>query len=197
MCIHEINTEPIRIKTFKKGEVIYYQDAVARSFFEVKTGEVQVVNSNTDGKDFIQGLFKAGDCFGIPSLILGRTYPETAIAHTDCEVYVTPKETFTKLLQEDTGFHFSITQRLCKRLLYTTMMLEEMAIEEGEHRLLTLIHYLMGQKNGDNKELDITKQQLADMSGMRVETVIRILKKVEDKGLIETKRGTIVCLCKL
>lgn len=78
------------------------------------------------------------------------------------------------------------TQILGKQLLYTRMMLEEIAIEEGEHRLLTLIHYLMGQKNCDNKKLDITKQQLADMSGLRVETVIRIMKKVEDKGMIET-----------
>jgi CRP-like cAMP-binding protein len=44
--------------------------------------------------------------------------------------------------------------------------------------------------------LDITKQQLADMSGLRVETVIRIMKKIEEKGMIETKRGNIVCLCK-
>jgi CRP/FNR family cyclic AMP-dependent transcriptional regulator len=195
MCIYDIIKDPVKIKTFKKGEVIYYQDAVARSFYAVKTGEVQVVNSNTDGKDFVQGIFKAGDCFGIPSLILNQDYPDTAIAFTDCEVYVVPKEKFTKLLQEEPGFHLSITQMLCKRLLYTKMMLEEMAIEEGEHRLLTLIHYLMSQKNCDNKELDITKQQLADMSGLRVETVIRIMKKVEDKGLIETTRGNIVCLC--
>ena len=39
----------------------------------------------------------------------------------------------------------------------------------------------------------MTKQQLADMSGLRVETVIRILKKVEEKGLINTHRGNIVC----
>jgi len=197
MYTHFTNTEAIKIRTFKKGEVIYHQNAVARFFYEVKSGEAQVINSNTSGKEFIQGIFKAGDCFGIPALILGQTYPEAAIAYTDCEIYLIPKDEFTKLLQEDYVFHFSITQILCKQLLYTRMMLEEIAIEEGEHRLLTLIHYLMGQKNCDNKKLDITKQQLADMSGLRVETVIRIMKKIEDKGMIETKRGNIVCLCKL
>jgi CRP/FNR family cyclic AMP-dependent transcriptional regulator len=197
MFTHDINTEPIKIRPFKKGEIIYHQNAVARSFYEVKNGEVQVINSNTSGKEFIQGVFKAGDCFGIPSLILGQTYPEAAIAYTDCEIYIIPKQKFTTLLQEDYMFHFSITKILCKQLLYTKMMLEEIAIEEGEHRLLTLIHYLMGQKDCNNKKLDITKQQLADMSGLRVETVIRIMKKIEEKGMIETKRGNIVCLCKI
>jgi CRP-like cAMP-binding protein len=30
------------------------------------------------------------------------------------------------------------------------------------------------------------------MSGLRVETVIRILKKVEEKGLIHSRRGNII-----
>ena len=197
MFFHEANRTPSKLRSFKKGEVIYRQNAFPRFFYELKTGEVQVVNSNKSGKEFIRGIFKAGDCFGVPALIFSRPYTGTAIAHADCEIYITSKEEFIKLLQESYLFHFGITQMLCKQLLYTTMMLEEIAIEEGEHRLLTLIHYLMSQKNCDNRTLDITKQQLADMSGMRVETVIRVLKKVEDKGMIETKRGNIVCLCKV
>ena len=73
------------------------------------------------------------------------------------------------------------------------MMLQEVANEEGEHRLLTLIHYLMAQKKAANEILDITKQQLADMTGLRVETVIRIMKNIEDKGMIKTTRGNVVC----
>ena len=37
--------------------------------------------------------------------------------------------------------------------------------------------------------LRITKQQLADMTGLRVETVIRLMKKMEEKGLVESERG--------
>ena len=150
MFTHDINTAPTKIKAFKKGEAIYHQNAVARCFYEVKEGAVQVIYSNTSGKEFIQGVFKAGDCFGIPPLILGQTYPEAAIAFTDCELYLMPREQFTKLLKEDYLFHFSVTQMLCKQLLYTKMMLEEIAIEEVEHRLLNIINYFMRQKNLDN-----------------------------------------------
>jgi len=187
-----IDISPL-IKNFDRGEIIYNQGSSAQYYFEVKSGEVRVVNSNDEGKEFVQGLYKSGDCIGLPSLICARPYPAAAIAHTDCEMYVVPGEQFFRLLSLYPEFHLRISRMLSERLLYKAMMLEEVAIEEGEHRLLTLIHYLMRKNGASNRTLKMTKQQLADMSGLRVETVIRILKKVEEKGLINTHRGNIVC----
>jgi len=187
-----IDISPL-IKNFDREEIIYNQGSSAQYYFEVKSGEVRVVNSNDEGKEFVQGLYKSGDCIGLPSLICARPYPAAAIAHTDCEMYVVPGEQFFRLLSLYPEFHLRISRMLSERLLYKAMMLEEVAIEEGEHRLLTLIHYLMRKNGASNRTLKMTKQQLADMSGLRVETVIRILKKVEEKGLINTHRGNIVC----
>jgi CRP/FNR family cyclic AMP-dependent transcriptional regulator len=181
------------IKSFDRGEIIYNQGSPAQYYFEVKSGEVRVLNSNDEGKEFVQGLYKPGDGIGLPSLICAKPYPAAAVAHTDCEMYRVPREQFFGLLHQHPEFHLRISRMLSERLLYKAMMLEEVAIEEGEHRLLTLIHYLMRQKGAANRTLKMTKQQLADMSGLRVETVIRILKKVEEKGLITTHRGNIVC----
>lgn len=187
-----IDISPL-IKNFDREEIIYNQGSSAQYYFEVKSGEVRVVNSNDEGKEFVQGLYKSGDCIGLPSLICAKPYPAAAIAHTDCEMYVVPGEQFFRLLSLYPEFHLRISRMLSERLLYKAMMLEEVAIEEGEHRLLTLIHYLMRKNGASNRTLKMTKQQLADMSGLRVETVIRILKKVEEKGLINTHRGNIVC----
>ena len=184
----------VPVKTFQKGDHIYRQDAHARYFYEVRDGEVAIVNSNSEGKDFIQGLYKAGDCFGVAALINDIPYTSAAITHTPCEIYVINRDHFFRLLKENYSFHLRITQIVCRQLQYKTMMLEEIANEEGEHRLLTLIHYLMARINPDNNVLDITKQQLADMTGLRVETVIKTLKRIEKKGRISTQRGKIVCL---
>ncbi|MGY0035461.1 helix-turn-helix domain-containing protein [Pedobacter sp. NJ-S-72] len=56
------------------------------------------------------------------------------------------------------------------------MMLEELANEQAEHRLYTLINYLC-QDLENGATLNMTRQTLADMSGLRVETVIRSIKK--------------------
>jgi CRP/FNR family cyclic AMP-dependent transcriptional regulator len=188
--------EKIIRKNFPKGEYLYRQDQSARYLFEVESGEVIISNVNDQGKEFIQGIYKAGDCFGITSLISGKPYTASAQAYKDCNINMLTKDLFFQQIKVNFDFHYQITQILVKQLSYKTMMLEEIANEEGEHRLLTLIHYQMSLKSSGNKSLGTTKQQLADMTGLRVETVIRILKRLETKGKISTKRGIIVCLSK-
>lgn len=196
MLLQDFIEGAIPTKTFQKGEPIYRQDGHARYFFEVREGEVAIVNTNDEGKEFIQGWYTTGDCFGVAALISDTAYTSSAIAHTSCELYVLARDRFFELLKSNYAFHLRITQIICRQLQYKTMMLEEIANEEGEHRLLTLIHYLMARTTPDNRVLDITKQQLADMTGLRVETVIKTLKRIEKKGMIATRRGKIVCLSK-
>ena len=193
LSIQSFIEEPVKIICFNKGEIIYNEGKTARYFYEVKTGEVKIVNSNDEGNDFIQAVYKTGEIFGAHLLFCDKPYPASAFAHTNCELYSVPKETFFDLLKNNYNFHLSITNKLSEQLMFKAMMLQEVANEEAEHCLLTLIHYLLDQKGGEDGKLDITKQQLADMTGLRVETVIRILKIVEDKGLIKTSRGNIVC----
>ena len=71
------------------------------------------------------------------------------------------------------------------------MMLEEMANEQAEHRIITLVKYLLKDLE-QGAELSFTRQQLADMSGLRVETVIRIIKKLSGKHAFKLLRGKIV-----
>jgi len=66
-----------------------------------------------------------------------------------------------------------------------------LANEQAEHRVGTLISYLFkNQEKG--AVLDITRQQLADMSGLRVETVIRIVKKMAEQKAIRLQKGKII-----
>ena len=192
MSIQAFIEEPITVKCFSKGELIYNEGLIARYYYEVKTGEVKIVNCNDEGKDFIQAVYKTNESFGLPLLFSDKTYPAAAFAHTNCEVFIVPKVQFLTLLETNYDFHFSITKMLSEQLLFKTIMLQEVANEEAEHCLLTLIYYLIDQTKGSNDTLHITKQQLANMTGLRVETVIRIMKNIEDKGLIKTSRGNIV-----
>ena len=193
LSIQTFYDEPVKVNRFTKGGMIYNEGAVARYFYEVKTGEVKIVNSNDEGNDFIQAIFKTGETIGVHLLFCDKPYPASAFAHTDCEIYTLPKERFFNLLESNYDFHLSITNRLSEQLMFKAMMLQEVANEEAEHCLLTLIHYLMDQKGVAEGTLNITKQQLANMTGLRVETVIRVMKIIEEKGMIKTSRGNIIC----
>lgn len=75
------------------------------------------------------------------------------------------------------------------------MMLSEVAVEEAEHRLTTLINYFRktnGLKKGEIFTVPYTRQQLADMTGLRVETVIRTIKSMEERGRLRIEEGHIL-----
>jgi len=95
---------------------------------------------------------------------------------------------FLQLLKDNFPIHLEITKTLGTRLVYKSTMLSELAIEEAEHRLLTLIRYLVDHDAPYGKtsvKLSFTRQQLADMTGLRVETVIRSIKSLEQKRQLE------------
>jgi len=176
----------------KKGKMLFQEGDTASFFYIVKSGRVKMSNYSRDGREFVQGYFTDGQSFGEPPFFSQGPYPASAIAVEESHVWKIPRDEFLKLLKNNSQIHLELTRVLCDRLVYKSTMLTELAIEEAEHRLTTLIRYLMEhserQKRAPQK-LIFTRQQLADMTGLRVETVIRSVKLLEQKGLLEIDRN--------
>ncbi|RZM27686.1 MAG: Crp/Fnr family transcriptional regulator [Pedobacter sp.] len=191
MITKHLISKGFKITLYSKGQVIYSSGAHPRAVYFIKSGKVRMVTVNEEGKEFIQGIFKAGEYFGEPALLLGKPYLAYTIADQDAEIIIVSKAEFLKLLGEVSGFNMQLIQNLSSRLFYKSMMLEEMANEQAEHRIITLVKYLLKDLE-QGAELSFTRQQLADMSGLRVETVIRIIKKLSGKHAFKLLRGKIV-----
>jgi len=179
------------IVQYKKGAVIYEPGATPRAVYFIKRGEVRMVTVNDDGKEFIQGIFKAHQYFGEPALLVNKPYLAYTIATQDSEIIPVNRTQFYKLIDEDRDFNMELIKTMSNRLFYKSMMLEELANEQAEHRVRTLISYLFKSLEKDGV-LGVTRQQLADMSGLRVETVIRIVKKLAEQKELRLLRGKII-----
>lgn len=176
---------------FEKNQVIIKQRETAKYYFQVISGSVKMCNFNDEGKEFIQGIFVAGEGFGEPPLFTGEPYPANAIATSSVIAIQLKKENFLELLEKNQKFHLEITTTLAKRLYFKTIMAAEISSQYPEHRVLKLIDYFKIRKNKLPQEsiykVDITRQQIADLTGLRVETVIRAIKSLEKKGELEIK----------
>ena len=191
MYSKDLTDKHYKIVNYKKGEVIYEPDHHPRYVYFVKSGEVRMFTVNDEGKEFTQGVFKSDQYFGEPALLLNRPYLAYTVALQDAELVLMDQAQFQQLIEEDKGFSMELIRTLSDRLFYKSMMLEELANEQADHRLSTLINYL-GRELQAGEVLNITRQALADMSGLRVETVIRAIKKLADEGKIKLIRGKIV-----
>lgn len=176
---------------FAKGDRIFSEGQQAVCYYQIESGEVKMNNFNEDGKEFIQGIFFPGQSFGEPPLFADVKYPANAEALSDAKVFRLSKSNFLKLLKAHPEQHLEITKGLAARLYYKAIMAAELSSQDPEHRILRILDYL---KKYVHKliepfsfEVDITRQQIADLTGLRVETVIRATKSLEKKGELKIK----------
>ncbi len=181
----------------KKDEVLFSEGEEALNYFQVVSGSIKMITNSSEGQEFIQGVFKTDDSFGEPPLFCSFPYPSTARTLEDSVIIKLSKEKFLLLLKENFEIHLHLDQILCNRLKYKSMILSEISFYDPEHRIMSLLRYLKDDstrsvvhKHGMIRTnqpyvVPFTRQQIADMSGLRVETVIRTVKKMEGEGKLQ------------
>jgi CRP/FNR family transcriptional regulator, cyclic AMP receptor protein len=175
-----------KLVSLRKDQVLFHEGSRALDYFQVEEGSVKMFISSNDGQEFIQGIFTSGESFGEPALIGNFPYPGSVVALEKSKVWKLPGDYFLQMLKENFDLHLKMDQVLCQRLRYKSMVLSEISSYEPEHRILALLKYFKtknAKPEGITKVIvPYTRQQLADMSGLRVETVIRTVKKMEKDG---------------
>lgn len=181
--------------SLQKDEVLFREGEEALHYFQMRSGSIKMITNSPDGQEFIQGVFKCNDSFGEPALLCSFPYPSHAIALEPSVVIKLSKEKFLTLLRENFEIHLHLDKVLCQRLRYKSMVLSEISFYDPEHRIMSLLKYLKEEAHQSKPaemvreshvyEVPFTRQQLADMSGLRVETVIRTVKRMEEEGKVK------------
>lgn len=168
------------LRSYLKDQVIFNEGDQADFYYQIQHGGSKMYNLTEDGKEFVQGYFEPGASFGEPPLFSNSRYPATAMATQDSLIYLLPKKVFFSLLKSHADIHLKFTKTICKRMIYKAKIMREMSIYPPEHRILTLLHHLKGNSKVDSSfEVPLTRQQISELTGLRVETVIRAIKKLE------------------
>lgn len=179
-----------------KGQVLFNEGNPSFFYFQVVEGKIKMSNTNEEGKEFIQGFFEAGESFGEPPLFDESPYPASAIAETDSLIIRLRKENFLQLLKENFEIHFGFTQTLAKRLRFKSVISKEISSYGPLHRITTLLKEYKknhGIAMDEFHKIDLTRQQIADMTGLRVETVIRTIRQMHEDGLVKIEKGKVYC----
>lgn len=181
-------------KKFAPKEIIFSEGEKGFYYYQLVSGSVRWVNIDDDGKEYIQYIIEPGECFGDLPLIDDLPFAATALADTESIIIKLNKEHFLQLLKENAEIHFAYTKMLVKRLRYKFLLNKALAYLYPEDRLMSLLNYLKIEKKHicpKCAQLKLTRQQIANMTGLRVETVIRSAKVLHEKGFFNIERGKI------
>ena len=177
-------------------ETIFSEGTEGNFYYQLVNGSVRWTNINDDGGEFIQNMVSPGESFGEYPLFDGHVYAASAISNKDSLIIRLYKVSFYKMLKENSEIYPKFLQLFSERLRFKFLLLREISCFGPIHRITTLFNYLKESKKnfcGKCNQVQLTRQQIADMTGLRVETVIRSIRQMKDKGVLAIERGKVYC----
>lgn len=173
------------IEEVKKGQIIFEIGDMPTSYLYVISGVVRIYTLSEQGKEFTHRLFSNDECIGTPPLFINKPYPSMAIAKTDVQLLKLGRDKFFLALDENPQMLKAITMNICEIIYFKSIMSTEISLHDPEHRIVTLFEQL--KKSETPEKILLTRQQIANLTALRVETVIRTIKQMEQEGKLEIK----------
>jgi len=181
-------------KSYDKNSIIFNEAHLPHYYFQIKEGTVKLNNYKDDGKEFIQNIFSDGQSFGESLLFIDAPYPMNAVSLEECCIFQLPKSRFFEMLESHPHISLRLNKTLSKRLYYKYIMLLNLSSSCPVTRLMSLMDYLKSFHHVHEKfafKIPLTRQQMAGLTGLCVETVIRNVKNLARKNIIIIKNRKI------
>lgn len=173
-------------KKVSKGEMIFEEGGSPRFFYQIVQGEVKLFSTNTEGKVLLQGIAQEGQSFGESSLLLDRVYPTTAQATTSGIIVRISRENILNILKDFPELAISMLQNFAEKIYDKATAAQIWVSHSPEEKIqLFLKKHFPSKQTTESSLVPFTRQQIADFTGLRVETVIRTLKKMASSGLVK------------
>ena len=182
-------------KKIPRGGTVFTEGRL-KFYYQLVSGRIRWLNIDEEGKEFIQTVFDPGECFGELPLFDNETYAASAIADEDSVVIRIHKPVFEQLIKNSPDLHFKFSRLLAQRVRFKIIRLKALAGHQPEIMIMALLNYLKKENLNfcpDRTQLNLTRQQIADMTGLRVETVIRSMRQMHDKGQLVIAKGKVYC----
>lgn len=179
-----------------KSTIIYAGDT-SDSLYYIIEGSVTVLIEDDDGKEMIVAYLNKGDFFGEMGLFDDQESRSAWVrAKSQCEVGEISYAKFHEVSQANPEILYAIGTQMAKRLRETTQKVGDLAFLDVTGRVARTLLDLCKQPDAmthpDGMQIKITRQEIGRIVGCSREMVGRVLKTLEEQGLVEAKGKTMV-----
>jgi CRP/FNR family transcriptional regulator len=182
-----------RVATYERGARIFAEGDPSDFFYVVVTGRAKVYKTTPAGKDVILEIFTAGDPLGGVAVYEGRPFPASAAALAPTTCVLIPRRDFFELLEQHPSLVRGLLMGLTHRLVELTSRIAELSGGRVEPRFARLFLKMAddsGRPTADGTliPVQLSRQELADMTGTTIETAIRIMSRWNKADLVRTEK---------
>ena len=196
-AFHDLSTEGLaeisQLKTcvsFRKGQVIMHEGARPQGVYCIHNGKVKLYTLGTEGKEQIIRFVTSGDLIGYRSILSDEPISASATALEDTHACYIPKSSFFKVIQDNPKFSLNLLKLSCHELGEAGKMITSLAQKNVKERLaeiLLILNTTFGEDEDGYIDINLTREEIANMVGTATESVIRLISELRKEGYIRSK----------
>ena len=179
----------------RRGELVVEQGKKSNALFIMLNGRARVLTADSRGREVILAVLEAGDYVGEMSLIDNQPHSASVRCEVQCDMLILGRAEFARCLPENSSLSYAIMRGLVTRLRSADRQIESLALLDVYGRvartLLDMAEDVDGEKIIRSK---VSRQDMAKIVGASREMVSRVMKDLEERGVIETLESGAVLL---
>jgi CRP-like cAMP-binding protein len=170
-------------RKLQKGETLFTSGDEARGLWVIAKGALKAFRENTDGREQVIHVERAGTTIAEVPVFDDRPYPSTVVAEEDSDIFFISKEDVKQLCLQHPSIALSALRLLASRLRKTAALAESLSLREVDQRLASFLLQEFKEKRLRKLQLP-THSDIAARLGSVREVVSRAFARLESEGLI-------------
>jgi CRP/FNR family cyclic AMP-dependent transcriptional regulator len=186
-----------RIRSIPSKTVIIHAGDLPDVLYYIVDGSVEVMIEDADGNEMVLAYLNKGQFFGEMGLFGEQpTRSAWVRTRTACEIAEMTYARFRQVAAENPGLLFELATQLAMRLERTNRKLGDLAFVDVTGRIAHAIMDLCAEPDAmthpDGMQIKVSRQELSRLVGCSREMAGRVLKVLEEQGLLRARGKTIV-----
>jgi len=181
--------------TFKPGETIMKQGSPTSNALFMASGMAKTYIEGLNGKNFILSIALPGRLIMGPGAYVDSRHTYSVAAITAVQACFINFEIFRQLVRINEAFAESLIEDISAKSQLTLNRMVSLSQKKMHGRLAdTLLYFSDVVFKNNEYEMILSRQELGEMTNMAKECVVRILKELEDSGVIYSDSSKIKIL---
>jgi len=177
-------------RPIKRGEALYRAHDPFQSIYAVRSGSFKTMVMHRDGREQVTGFYLAGEVLGLDGVCADR-HSSDAIALEDSSVCIMPYSLLESMCAESKQLQHQMLRTMSSEIVRESSLMMLLGTMSAEQRVATFLLNLssrMRQRGYSAAEfhLRMTREEMGNYLGMKLETVSRMFSKLQRDGLVET-----------
>ena len=179
--------------TFKPGEIMMKQGSPASNALFLASGMAKFYIEGYLGKNLIIGIALPGNLITGPGAYVNSRHNFTVAAITRVKACFISFDVFRHLMRTNSAFAESILEDVSQKALRSDTKMVNLTQKKMRGRVAeTLIYFSDDVFKSDEYEMILSRQEFGEMANMAKESVVRILRDLEDSGVITSASSRII-----